>query len=204
MPIDLTTVDGEGGVDRHKRRRRKHRDKQTSHLLTALLAGVGLLALLAGVLVIVQWDRLKPRRADSGLAENPHIPKWNKPGETADEGKNGTETESVDAINSGELPRDQAQARIHSLRRVVNPAKGDSLRLEYEFLKPLDPPHKFVIIVRTPNGVGKVNFRIDAARTDVVEISSALSKLGSRGPIEVWIESLFPPDVRVSNVMTLP
>lgn len=202
MPINLTTVpDGGGGVQRS--RRRKHRNRVRQQLILAIGGGVALFLLLGLWLLLTQnvnpWGR-------SGLAGNDGKPSTVMPGDPIPAEKIGAPPTVISsaALETGDIPEAKAKAKILSVRRVRGSDNTDSLQVEYDFLKNAGSPTNYVIAVRTPARTGRVAFTANSANHDVVVMGMVLNRLGSHGPIDVWIETIYPANDRVSNVMSLP
>jgi hypothetical protein len=203
MPINLTTVPEGGGGGVQRSRRRRHRNRVRRHLILAIGGGVALFLILGLCLLLTQnvspWGR-------SGLAGNDGKPGTVMPGDPIPAEQVGALPTVISsaALDTGELPEAKAKAKVLSVRRVRGADNTDSLQVEYDFLKNAGSPTSYVIAVRTPARIGRVAFTANSANHDVVVMSAVLNRLGSQGPIDVWIETIFPANDRVSNVMSLP
>jgi hypothetical protein len=207
MPIDLTTVpDDERPRTRHSRRTRRHR-RHRAQMGKAIAGGVLAFAVL-GLSIFLLNN--KPTLPPPVVSNGPNI--GTRMGHSTVDGdplpaqpQNKAMTViSAPAVSSGELNADQARARITAVRRVIGADGGNDLEVSYEFLPLARAPREYVFAVRSPKHTARALFLDTSARSDVVRLGNTLKRIGSIGPIDVWIETVAPANERVSNVMTIP
>lgn len=203
MPIDLTTVPEGSGSHRPRSRRRSRRDKQRWHSRLAIAAGVGALALLAAILVLVTNDGGGRSTVTNSNYDNGFL--TTRDPVTADKAGAPPEVTSAPAVSTAELPDGKAMVKLISMYRVRGADGGDSLKIEYEFYKVANPPPSYQFAVRLPgsSGVAYASFSNNASQKDTVMLPITLNKVGNRTPIIVWIESIIPQGERVSNMLKI-
>jgi hypothetical protein len=202
VPIDLTTVP-EGSQSPRRRRRRHHRSRK--HFLIAIVGGISALAVFGIVFYIVNHSNVSMpapagfatgTRMDTSTVQNRDL--------TLKSATEPAKIVSAPPVSSGELSPDQLRAKITGVRRVIGADGVSELEVSYEFLPLAKPPRHYTMAVRTASNLGRITFPDNAPPTNVVRLVSTLERLGSRGPIDVWIETLLPANERVSNIMTIP
>ncbi|CAN5601293.1 hypothetical protein BH11PLA2_BH11PLA2_20590 [soil metagenome] len=197
LPIDLTTVP-EGGGSQQRRRRRRH--KQKKHVGLAIAGGIFVLALFGGGFYLVNHTGVL-----NNIGPGTNSPSNVVPGDPVSVEKISKPSTviSAPAVSSGELPAELAKARIVGVRRVIGADGTTDLQVEYAFLEKAKAPREFVLTIKSPAGIVPAGFTRDSARADTIRLGQTLQRIGSKGPIEVWIETLYGHE-RVSNVMTIP
>jgi hypothetical protein len=204
VPIDLT-LPGEPHRSRNRHRRRGSRDKLRAHSFIAVGIGLAALGGLALFLYLSNNTGGSGRIQAGGGSDFENSLMSPKPPVSADKAGAPPEVLSAPAESSDEPPEDVAKVKLIALSRIRATDMSDQLQLQYEFFKNAKGSGAYVIAIRMPGtaGITYASFGDRAPMKDTAILPVVLSRIGNRGPIQIWIETIVPAGERVSNILTL-